>query len=236
MRTPESEAQLKAWMLDGLDGDSTAHAALLRALVPLLKSFYRRRLHGTEEDVQDLVQETLISVHTRRASYDRDRPFTAWLYAVARYRMIDHFRRQKVSVPIEDVDDILIAEGFEEAVSARMDVDTLLDTLSPKQARAIRDTHIEGKSIVEAAVRANPATGRRSICRLGCGCLGRGHLLSALPGSIRDVRAHVVHPWNCGRGRRGCIARSPSHALVEMCNHPLKPHVSRDAVSAKLTS
>jgi RNA polymerase sigma factor (sigma-70 family) len=154
MRTPESEAQLKAWMLDGLDGDSTAHGALLRALVPLLQSFYRRRLHGTEEDVQDLVQETLISVHTRRASYDRDRPFTAWLYAVARYRMIDHFRRQKVSVPIEDVEDILLAEGFEEAVSARMDVDTLLDTLSSKQARAIRDTHIEGKSIAEAAVGA----------------------------------------------------------------------------------
>jgi DNA-directed RNA polymerase specialized sigma24 family protein len=68
--------------------------------------------------------------------------------------MIDHFRRQKVSVPIEDVDDILLAEGFEEAVSARMDVDTLLDTLSPKQARAIRDTHIEGRSIAEAAVGA----------------------------------------------------------------------------------
>jgi RNA polymerase sigma-70 factor (ECF subfamily) len=152
MRMPESEAQLKAWMLDGLDGDSTAHAALLRALVPLLQSFYRRRLYGAEEDVQDLVQETLISVHTRRASYDRDRPFTAWLYAVARYRMIDHFRRQKVSVSIEDVDDILVAEGFEEAVSARLDVDNLLSTLSPKQARAIRDTHIEGKSVAEAAV------------------------------------------------------------------------------------
>jgi RNA polymerase sigma-70 factor (ECF subfamily) len=154
MRKLESEAQLKAWMLDGLDGDSSAHGALLSALVPLLQSFYRRRLHGTEEDVQDLVQETLISVHTRRASYDRDRPFTAWLYAVARYRMIDQFRRQKVSVAIEDVDDILAAEGFEEAVSARLDVDNLLSTLSAKQARAIRDTHIEGKSVAEAAVGA----------------------------------------------------------------------------------
>jgi RNA polymerase sigma factor (sigma-70 family) len=154
MRMPESEAQLKAWMLGGLDGDSSAHAALLSALVPLLQSFYRRRLHGAEEDVQDLVQETLISVHTRRASYDRDRPFTAWLYAVARYRMIDHFRRQKVSVAIEDVDDILITEGFEGAVSARLDIATLLSTLSPKQARAIRDIHIEGKSVAEAAVGA----------------------------------------------------------------------------------
>jgi RNA polymerase sigma-70 factor (ECF subfamily) len=154
MRTPESEAQLKAWMLGGLDGDSAAHAALLRALAPLLHSFYRRRLHGTEEDVEDLVQETLISVHTRRASYDRDRPFTAWLYAVARYRMIDHLRRQKMSLTIDDVDDILVAEGFEAALSARMDVDSLLSRLSPKQARAIRDVHIEGKSVAESAVGA----------------------------------------------------------------------------------
>jgi RNA polymerase sigma-70 factor (ECF subfamily) len=150
----ESEAQLKSWMLGGLDGDAAAHRALLSALVPLLHSFFRRRLHGVEEDVEDLVQETLISVHTRRTSYDRTRPFTAWLYAVARYRMIDHYRRRKLSIPIEDVDDILLAEGFDEALSARMDVDNLLNALSPKQARAIRDTHIEGKSIAEAAVGA----------------------------------------------------------------------------------
>jgi RNA polymerase sigma factor (sigma-70 family) len=126
----------------------------LRALVPLLRSFYRRRMRGADEDVEDLVQETLISVHTRRASYDRERPFTAWLYAIARYRLIDHFRRRRVSVPIEDVEAILVAEGFEDAVGAQMDVDRLLSSLSPKQARAIRDTHIDGLSIAEAASRA----------------------------------------------------------------------------------
>lgn len=150
-----SEAQLKAWMTDGLDGNAAAHAALLRALVPLLRSFYRRRLRGADDDVEDLVQDTLIAVHTRRASYDRERPFTAWLYAIARYRMIDHFRRRKVSVPIEDVEAILVAEGFEDAANSQMDVDRLLSGLSPKQARAIRDTHIEGLSIAEAAARAD---------------------------------------------------------------------------------
>jgi RNA polymerase sigma-70 factor (ECF subfamily) len=146
-----SETQLKAWMTEGLDGDAVAHAALLRALVPLLRSFYRRRLRGADDDVEDLVQETLIAVHTRRASYDRERPFTAWLYAVARYRMIDHLRRQRVSVSIEDVEAILVAEGFEAASNAQMDVDRLLSGLPPKQARAIRDTHIDGLSIAEAA-------------------------------------------------------------------------------------
>lgn len=148
------ETQLKQWMMDGLDGDAAAHAALLRALVPLLRAFYRRRLRGRDEDVEDLVQETLIAVHTRRASYDRDRPFAGWLYAVARHRMIDHLRKARASVPIEDVEEILIVEGFEEACAARMDVGRLLEGLSPKQARAIRDTHIDGLSIAEAAARA----------------------------------------------------------------------------------
>jgi RNA polymerase sigma factor (sigma-70 family) len=150
----ESETQLKAWMVGGLNGDERSHAALLGALVPLLHSFYRRRMHDAEGDVDDLVQETLISVHTRRASYDRNRPFTAWLYAVARYRLVDHYRRRKLSVSVEDVEDILAIEGFEEQVTASMDVDNLLNTLSPKQARAISDTHLDGMSVAEAAAGA----------------------------------------------------------------------------------
>jgi len=150
----QTEEQLKAWMLGGLDGDAAAHAALLRALVPLLHSFYKRRLGSARADAEDLVQETLIAVHTRRASYDRERPFTAWLYAVARYRMVDYLRRRKLSVPLEDVEATLVEEDFEQASQASMDVDALLATLSPKQARAIRDTQVEGKSVAEAAADA----------------------------------------------------------------------------------
>lgn len=145
-----SEAELRALMAAGLDGDAAAHAALLRTLVPLMRSFFRRRMRG-DEDIEDLVQETLIAIHTKRGTYDRDRPFTAWLYAVARYRLIDHLRRRRVSVPIEDVEAILATEGFEEALTARVDVDRLLSGLSTKQARAIRDTHLDGLSVAEAA-------------------------------------------------------------------------------------
>jgi RNA polymerase sigma-70 factor (ECF subfamily) len=148
-----SEAELRLLMIGSLHGDASAHDLLLRALVPLLYSFYRRRLARTE-DVEDLVQDTLIAVHTRRETYDRDRPFTAWLYAIARYRAIDHYRRHRQTVAIEDIESILLIEGFEDATNARMDVDSLLLTLSPKQAQAIRDTQIEGKSVVEAATGA----------------------------------------------------------------------------------
>jgi DNA-directed RNA polymerase specialized sigma24 family protein len=88
------EVQLKTWMLEGLDGDAASHAALLRALVPLLRAFYRRRV-GDRDAIEDLVQETLIAVHTRRMSFDRKRSFSPWLFAVARYKMIDHFRRAR---------------------------------------------------------------------------------------------------------------------------------------------
>lgn len=148
----DSEAELKGLMLAGLDGDAAAHAALLHALVPLLRSFYGHRMRSAREDVEDLVQETLIAIHTRRESFDRSRPFTAWLYAVARYRMVDYFRRRREPVPLDDLD--LAAEGFEDASAASMDVDALLGTLSPKQAHAIRATHVEGKTAAEAAADA----------------------------------------------------------------------------------
>lgn len=146
-----SEDQLRRWMIGGLKGDAGDHSALLSALVPLLQAFYRRRVRNAAEDVEDLVQETLIAVHTRRATYDPDRPFGVWLFAIARYKMIDHFRRRRQNCPIEDVEEILAIDGFEASSLARIDVDRMLETLPAKQADAIRRTHIEGSSIAEAA-------------------------------------------------------------------------------------
>jgi len=146
-----NEDDLRCLMVSGLDGNAADHAALLRLLVPLLRAYYRRRAHGGEDDIEDLVQETLIAVHTRRATYDRDRIFTGWLFAIARYKMIDHFRRVRRLVPIDGLEDVLVAEDFADATGARLDVEQLLDTLPRKQARAIRATRIEGLSVAEAA-------------------------------------------------------------------------------------
>lgn len=145
------EDVLRGLMIDGLDGDAAAHASLLRLLVPLLRGFYRRRVRGADDDVEDLVQETLIAVHTRRATYDRDRPFTAWMFAIARYKMVDHFRRAGRLRPMDGLEETLVAEDFETSAIARLDIDDLLASLPPKQARMILATRIEGLSIAEAA-------------------------------------------------------------------------------------
>ena len=107
-----SEERLKELMVGGLNGSAADHAALLRSLAPLLRSFYRRRARTGDDDVEDLVQETLIAVHTRRATYDRSRAFTGWLFAIARYKMIDHFRRRRHECPMESMDEFLTADDF----------------------------------------------------------------------------------------------------------------------------
>jgi RNA polymerase sigma factor (sigma-70 family) len=143
-------------MQASLDGDAAATHALLSALVPVLRRYYARRM-ASAADLEDLMQETLIAVHSRRASYDRTRAFGPWLFAVARYKMIDHFRRSRHDVALDDVSelwgDLLGDDGFEDAVSARLDIDAALLTLPPKQAATIRATKIEGLSIAEAASR-----------------------------------------------------------------------------------
>jgi RNA polymerase sigma factor (sigma-70 family) len=150
-RMAAREEQLKAWMIAGLEGDAAAQTALLSALVPMLRDFYRRRIAGGGEDIEDLIQETLISVHTRRSTYDRDRPVTAWLYAIARHRLIDYVRARKQVVPLEAVLSNLAADRFEDAATASADLDRVLAMLPTKQARAIRQTRVEGLSVPEAA-------------------------------------------------------------------------------------
>lgn len=146
-----SEEQLKLLMVASLEGDAAAHEALLRALMPLLRSYFRGQLRGFADDVDDLVQETLIAIHHRRISYDRERPFSAWMFSIARYKSIDHFRRTKQYSSIDEIEHLLITDGFEDESSARLDLENLMATLPEKQARAIRDTKILGKSIAETA-------------------------------------------------------------------------------------
>lgn len=142
-------------MLRGLAGDAAAQRELLTRLAGLLRVFHRRRLGADGMDVEDLVQETLIAIHTRRATYDPAQPFTAWAYALARYKLIDHLRRRRarINVPLDDCDE-LFCDGDEATLSASRDVKTLLEDLSPAQREAIRLTRLEGLSVQEAAERS----------------------------------------------------------------------------------
>lgn len=149
------EAQLKALMVRGLGGDSVAHGQLLSHLSRCLRGFFARRMGSGAADLEDLVQDTLLAIHLKRASYDTAQPFTPWAYAVARYKLIDHYRRtgKRNTVPLEDAG-VLLAEGNVEEGAVRRDLGKLLDTLPARQRQVMVEVKLAGHSIEEAAQRS----------------------------------------------------------------------------------
>jgi RNA polymerase sigma-70 factor, ECF subfamily len=147
------ETRLRALLLQGLAGEEGAHRAFLTEAAALLRGFFRNRLRGAPEDAEDLVQETLVALHTRRDSYDPQYPLTAWMYAIARYRLIDHLRRVRRRGPHNSIDDVELgnADPEYEASDARRDVATLLAKLPEKQRTAIRLVKLEEKSVREVS-------------------------------------------------------------------------------------
>lgn len=146
------EMELKVLMLAGLAGDARAHQQLLAAAASRLRSYYARRLGGDAPDLEDLVQETLIAIHQRRESYNSALPFTAWLHAIAKYKLVDHYRRAGVRrhVELDDIGDLAAENGFESALAA-IDIDRMLGQLPPKHRQAIMLTRIDGYSVDEAS-------------------------------------------------------------------------------------
>lgn len=139
-------------MVASLDGHARAYQALLRLCAERLRAYFRRRMAGREADAEDLVQETLIAIHRKRASYDPSLPFTAWLHGIARYRLIDHLRREYRRAPLPLDEQLEAADGVAvDAILAEIDVASLLSRLSPKQADAVRLTRLEGHSVRDAA-------------------------------------------------------------------------------------
>lgn len=151
------EAELHGWMVAALAGDAAAYRRLLDATTRLLRRYFQKRLGPARTaDADDLVQETLLAIHSRRATYEPERPFTVWLHAIARYRLIDHFRRtgRRPTVPIDDVDESAFASDPDESAATSYDLDRLLATVPEGTRKMIRQVKIEGQSVADVAAEA----------------------------------------------------------------------------------
>lgn len=132
-------------------GDKRAYTVLLTETQIWLTRYFRRRVAPAQLD--DLVQEVLLALHRKRATWDPDRAFLPWLAAIARYRWVDHLRKvyRTENEALEDHD--AAEDSEEDAVLARMSLERLFVNLSDKQTEAIELVKIEGLSIREASDR-----------------------------------------------------------------------------------
>ncbi|HKT91407.1 MAG TPA: sigma-70 family RNA polymerase sigma factor [Paraburkholderia sp.] len=149
-----AETRLKALFVRGLEGDAQAYRDFLEELTRHLRGYLRRRIPQLRDDVEDLVQEILLAVHNARHTWRPDEPLTAWVHAIARYKLMDFFRsrarRDVLNDPLDDHTD-LFAEPDDEPAQARRDIGKLLDQLPDKQRLPIVHVKLEGLSVVETA-------------------------------------------------------------------------------------
>src|SRR5271169_1867920 len=127
-----SEERLRGLLVRGLAGDASAYRAFLKELTGHLRAFLRKRCARLPEEVEDLVQESLLAVHNQRHTYDLGQPVTAWVYAIARYKLIDLLRRRSrsdvLNDPLDEENELLISSD-NEAAEARRDIAKLLEDL-----------------------------------------------------------------------------------------------------------
>ena len=153
-RLRETEASLHALFMRGQAGDAVAYRQFLQRLSTHLRAFLRRRLFGWPDDVEDLVQECLLAMHNQRHTYQTGQPLTAWVHAIARYKVIDLLRarssREALHEPLDD-EMALFAESATDARDAQRDLQGLLATLPDRHRLPIQHVKIEGLSVAETA-------------------------------------------------------------------------------------
>jgi RNA polymerase sigma-70 factor (ECF subfamily) len=135
---------LESMMEMALQGDETAYSTLLHTIAQKLTKKLAYKL--SEQDKEEVVQETLISIHKARHTYDTSRPLWPWVMAIANFRLNDHFRRHYKS-KTEELPDQLVAKDVTEDMLEREDVRKEIASLPQKQRRIIEMMYYEDKSV-----------------------------------------------------------------------------------------
>lgn len=130
------------------DGDAAAFARFLVAVTPTLRAVIRRRGAALPVDQhEDILQEVLLAIHLKRMTWRRDTPVRPWLYALARYKVVDAFRRRGAALhlPIEDFCEVLPEENAAVPLSGR-DADVMLSLIDRRSAALVRAVALDGQS------------------------------------------------------------------------------------------
>lgn len=158
MKSQEQESAWATAMRKERSGDRFAYEHFLGELAAYLRRIVRHRsnLVGLNPvEVEDVVQDVLIAVHSRRHQWDPERPLLPWLNAIARYKVIDAARRLRKEVRNRvDLDDEQWSSllAFDPSpYESGIDVERLLSELPPGQQSVARAIGVDGASPGEAA-------------------------------------------------------------------------------------
>ena len=137
-------------------GDEAAYRKLLEASARLVRGYLLSKIQGPmRADVEDIVQEILLTVHLKYNSYDTSLPFLPWLRTIAHHKLVDAWRKRKLSgtVPLDDFlsDTVADAHVQSEETDAALTLERLMANLPAKQQQVVKLARIDGKSMAEIA-------------------------------------------------------------------------------------
>lgn len=151
-------------MAQAQDGDRQAYRTLLEGITPYIRSL-AGRCFKQPTDVDDAVQDVLLTVHMVRHAYDPTRPFGPWLVAIANRRIIDRLRRdtrRKAREVVLSADHETFADPATNLSGRTPDEVALaqaIDRLPPDQRQTIRMVKLNEMSLKDAAA----ASGRSIV-------------------------------------------------------------------------
>lgn len=150
-----SPTSLETLMLAAIAGDQKAYAQLLEATARLLRPFLAKRISQASE-VEDVLQEILLSIHKARHTYDGQRPYKPWMYAIARFRLNDYLRqhyqdRVKHALELDEVLNIATPHVTETGLTYES-IKGAIDALPGKQPMILQLLHQDGRTCKEVAL------------------------------------------------------------------------------------
>jgi len=166
-----NEERLASLMRSAQGGDADAYAVLMQDLAVRVRQIIRHRRAFLERaDVEDLVQDVLLSVHAVRATYDVTRPFIPWLLAITRNRLADAARRYARhgahEVAVDDLDVTFFSEQTNTMMATYGDPDALKEAIADLpagQRSAIEMLKLREMSLKEAAAASGTSVGALKV-------------------------------------------------------------------------
>jgi RNA polymerase sigma-70 factor (ECF subfamily) len=143
-------------------GDRDAFHSLFEDVGPLITRFLRRRLSDSTE-IEDICQEAMIAVYRSRHTYQPERPFEPWLFAIVRKVSGEHFRRERQRLGFQVLVDELPETSVEADSSQDLEVREAFEQLSSTQLEALSLTKLLGLSVEEAARRTGTSVGSMKV-------------------------------------------------------------------------
>ncbi|AYD03443.1 RNA polymerase sigma factor [Neorhizobium sp. NCHU2750] len=148
-------------------GQRLAYETFLREFSASLRRIIGQRLRGlglNAAETEDIVQEVLIAVHSRRDQWDASRPIMPWLNAITRYKVIDAARRLRRDVRLrleltEEEWSGLSGPSEPDPAHNTADVEKMIAGLPPGQQSVVRAIGIDGASARDTAARLGSTEG-----------------------------------------------------------------------------